>query len=295
MLYAQCGHPAVEVALRSHAERLDEFFRDLSRADLGAASLAFRLPHNASADGVTPRRDENGKLTYRSTNLRFHSAEDRVQELLMGPALYSDPALTVRELYQNALDACRYRAARTQYLQAAKGKATPWKPEISIRVVQDTDDRRVLECEDNGIGMGLQELGLFCEIGSRFVTLPDYVDESRRWKVHGVEMHPNSRFGIGVLSYFMVADELSIRTTRLSDQGYPGKQLNVRISGPGAMFRVSDEDDLVSDAGTLVRLFLREGYEHIECVDILRRLSLARDRRASPARPPVASGLRVRP
>ncbi|QFZ16527.1 wHTH domain-containing protein [Saccharothrix syringae] len=57
----------------------------------------------------------DGGLAYDSHGFRFRLADDRIQELLMGKQLYGDPGLAVRELYQNALDACRYRKARTEF------------------------------------------------------------------------------------------------------------------------------------------------------------------------------------
>lgn len=61
---------------------------------------------------------------------------------LLGPALYSQSplvAITLRELFQNARDAC-----------LSPGR----EPEISIKLEGDGDfTRGVLSCEDNGIGM----------------------------------------------------------------------------------------------------------------------------------------------
>ena len=67
------------------------------------------LPTHVAADGLRPLRRPDGRPRYDSVGFRFRLDDDRVQELLMGEQLYGDPALAIRELYQNALDACRYR------------------------------------------------------------------------------------------------------------------------------------------------------------------------------------------
>ena len=76
----------------------------------------------------------------------------------MGEQLYGDPALAIRELYQNALDACRYREARTEYLRRTRDPASDWAGRIRFAQGIDDDGRPYLDCVDNGIGMGVREL-----------------------------------------------------------------------------------------------------------------------------------------
>lgn len=45
--------------------------------------------------------------------------------------------------------------------------------------------------------------------------------------------HPNSQFGIGVLSYFMLADDFEVETCRMDREGRPGESLHAAISGSG--------------------------------------------------------------
>ena len=65
----------------------------------------------------------------------------------------------IRELYQNALDACRYREARTEYLRRTRDVRQPaWAGRIRFVQGVDEDGRPYLDCVDNGIGMGVREL-----------------------------------------------------------------------------------------------------------------------------------------
>ncbi|NBE54479.1 caspase family protein, partial [Streptomyces boluensis] len=240
-LTALCGHPAVELALKRHAESVDVLLRSLhdgaARTGSSLAPLA-GLPAYADARRVRPSGSAPANL---STGIRFRLADDRVQELLMGEQLYGDRGLAVRELYQNALDACRYREARTEYLRRTGTATAPWEGEIVFGEGTDDAGRPYLECADNGIGMGVTELQrAFSQGGARFVDLPEFAEEGAQWASLDppVDFMPVSRFGIGVLSYFMIADELVLWTCRLGRDGRPGRLLKVTIAGPGTLFRV---------------------------------------------------------
>ncbi|GAA2062090.1 hypothetical protein GCM10009801_04920 [Streptomyces albiaxialis] len=266
-LSAVCAHPAVQIALQEHAGRVDGLLRALNgtsgKHDPVASLPPFANPDRVRLGGNTPPGLSSG--------IRFHLAEDRVQELLIGEDLYGDAGLAVRELYQNALDACRYREARTEYLVRSGAALPAWEGRISFTQGVDEQGRPYLDCADNGIGMGVEELShTFSQGGSRFVDLPEYVEESAEWSRLDppVELHPNSRFGIGVLSYFMLADEITVHTCRLDREGRPGRELRVTIAGPGNLFRVEDVGP-GEEAGTRVRLHLTRRAARRSCVDQL--------------------------
>ncbi|MFC7306381.1 caspase family protein [Streptomyces monticola] len=262
-LRAVCQHPAVHLALAQHTEEVDGLLRELNRlsatADSSLAPLA-DLPAYAHAQDVQPASDTPYSLP---TGIRFRLDEDRVRELLMGEQLYKDRSLAIRELYQNALDACRYREARVEYLartgdrgERDGGQESSWQGEITFTEGRDEDGRAYLECTDNGIGMGVTELThSFSQGGARFVDLPEFVEERGQWDALDppVTLAPVSRFGIGVLSYFMIADEITVWTCRLDRDGRPGRLLKVTIAGPGTLFRVEDLGQ-GEEAGTRVRL-----------------------------------------
>jgi hypothetical protein len=270
-LKADCGHPAVRLALRDHARATDHLLRDINRS--AVLKPLHSLPPFADAGqvrltGNTPHHLPEG--------IRFHLAEDRVQELLVGESLYGRRTLAIRELYQNALDALRYREARHTFLRGTsagfRSRDGGWKGTIDFIQGADADGRPYLECRDNGIGMGVHELSsVFAQGGARFVDLPEFVEEQTAWAALDppVTVYPNSRFGIGVLSYFMLADEIEVRTCRLGRDGTPGRGLRVTIAGPGNLFRIADLGP-GDDAGTTVRLWMSpDTAAKVSCVDAL--------------------------
>lgn len=274
VLNATCHHPALGLALQQQAAALDALFGTVDIQAGGEPQMEplQDLPAHATADQVRAALTADGKLAYETTDLRFRLADDRIQKLLMGEQLYGDPALAIRELYQNALDACRYRGARTQYLRLRRPHVAEYRGRITFKQDVDARGRTYIECTDNGIGMGERELReVFSHAGMRFADLPEYLDEQAEWRDAGIELHPNSRFGIGVLSYFMLADDVSVTTCRLDRDGHPGQRLQVDIAGPGSLFHIQDLGRGY-EAGTTVRLYPRPSAELPSCTDLLRRL-----------------------
>ncbi len=274
VLNAECTHQAVDVALNEHAIEVTNVLQQIDTLASEIADLAplSDLPTHASADEVRSAFKPGGGAIYDGQGFRFRLADDRIQELLMGEQLYGDPALAVRELYQNALDACRYRTARTEYLRRTNVQLPEWHGEIAFEQGTDISGRRYLDCIDNGIGMGRRELtDVFSNAGVRFADLPEFIEEKAKWKELGISFHENSAFGVGVLSYFMIADEIVVTTCRLTRTGQPGRQLKVNIPGPGAVSRIQDLGPSNS-AGTVVRLILRDDDLSVSCVRILSRV-----------------------
>ncbi|WP_406125908.1 caspase family protein [Streptomyces canus] len=271
-LNAVCMHPAVQVALREHAARFDALLRDINRGDDQALAPLKGLPPYADGSRVSLHGNTPDQL---SDGIRFQLAEDRVQELLMGEQLYGDSELAVRELYQNALDAARYRECRTEFLRR-KGKSLQrYEGRIEFSQGVRPDGRPYLQCRDNGIGMGIKELStVFSQGGARFVDLSEYIEEQAAWEElpgEKLRLYPNSRFGIGVLSYFMLADEIVVETCRMGREGQQGNRLRVTIAGPGNFFGVEDLGP-GEDAGTTVQLLLSKGHRGVSCVEALEKV-----------------------
>ncbi|MEU3448018.1 ATP-binding protein [Streptomyces thermolilacinus] len=271
VLRAACSHEAVVEGLREAVGRMDEVLHAVTRtARERVAQPMPRLPVRLSADGVTP---VEGAFTGWA---RFRLDERRVRDLLMGVQLYKDRDLAVRELYQNALDACRYRRARTEYLDRTHPAATyTYEGSIVFEQGVDEDGRAYVDCRDDGIGMGEAELrGVFAHAGARFAEQPDFREERAAWARLDppVVLYPNSRFGIGVLSYFMLADELRVTTCRMGHDGMPGPVLEASVFGPGHLFRIVRTGERGDQPGTTVRLYLRDVDAQWSCPEVLGRL-----------------------
>ncbi|XKK36964.1 hypothetical protein HFP72_18615 [Nocardiopsis sp. ARC36] len=254
VLEAECHHEAVIEALREYVGRADELLHEIHRSVRKSVNQPVpELPVRLSADGVRPAEGVFDGWS------RFRIDERRARELLTGVQLYKNRDLAVRELYQNALDACRYRRARTEYLDRISAGSYAYEGRIDFTQGVDGDGRRYVDCSDDGVGMGEAELrGVFSHAGARFAEQPDYLMEREKWEALDppVRLYPNSRFGIGVLSYFMLADDIRVTTCRMGADGGPGPVLEASIHGPGHLFRIRRVAERGTAPGTTVRLYL---------------------------------------
>ncbi len=286
-LDAVCPHPAIHAALAGAVERADELACAVAEAaqrlPAGDAGLLAGVPARVTDRRLRPL-ESRGRRAYDVPLLRFQLDQTEVRELLMGERLYEGrPELALRELYQNAMDACRYRSMRWRYLKGQGREPRDWEGQISF--FQGEDGRgRYVECRDTGVGMGVEQLkSTFTKAGRRFEQSRSFRREQESWLRHDrtLRLHPNSRFGIGVFSYFMLADEMTIVTRPVDPDGVvAAKALLVHISSSGSLFRIREYDepggDAMPEGGTRVRLHLREGgaAADLSCVDVLRSLVL---------------------
>lgn len=147
---------------------------------------------------------ETYKRQFVINDMRLH-VNPSILRLLIAPLYGNNPSFGVRELLQNAVDACREREYLKQD-EKYKGKVT-----ISI----DTNDK-TLVITDNGIGMTEDVLrDYFLSIGSSY-------RESDEWKQNYTvnrksEVARTGKFGIGVLSAFLLGDAVNVTTRSVND------------------------------------------------------------------------------
>lgn len=276
-LHLVCDHPALHDAFDDIVQRADRAAATI-RTDLGLpVDLSGRLPRGftASASGLRPSTRPDETHAYQVPLARFQIAEEKVRELLMGRQLYGDPALAIRELYQNALDACSWRAIRQEYRRLKFGESADWKGRITFTQDTDEEGRPYIECTDNGVGMDIGTLEhVFGNAGERFVYRQEFRIEQAEWAALDppLRMISNSQFGVGVFSYFMLADEITVLTRHHSRNGVPDQDAHeVRIASSGSLFQIQPAQGLPG-GGTRVRLYLSGEADEISVLRTLRDL-----------------------
>jgi len=261
-LIGVCSDPAIEVAFESFAGRLRRLGAQL-RAASADAGLSPILESRLVTD-LAPRRD--GDLArYATPVTRLVMNTDRIRSLLMGEQLYGQPRLAIRELYQNALDACRHRSLRHDYLRrTGRLLDEAWEGEIAFRACYDEHGNvPVLECADNGVGMTGETLAeCFLSAGTRFVETPGFADEQANWLSYSDELrlYPNSTFGIGAYSYFMLADVVDVFTRVQLADGSLSDGAHLQVNSGSSVARISAWPEAATElphGGTIVRLHLR--------------------------------------
>jgi molecular chaperone HtpG len=190
----------------------------------------------------------------------FQLDQYKILELLTGHTLYNDTNVVLRELTQNAIDAVRLQYAdETGHVTAGQGG--------EVQVAWDPD-KRILEVRDDGTGMTQEVIEQnLLKVGASLYQEPKFRDQHPRFS-------PISRFGIGVLSTFMIADSVEIVTSHPSEQD--ARSLSLRsVHGKYLIRLLSKDSDEVPESirehGTIVRLLVRPSADIDDVAGTLRR------------------------
>lgn len=155
-----------------------------------------------------PWRAVKGSITvggHKPIPIKFELDRGKLLDLLVGHTLYNDPTVVIRELIQNAIDAVRFKF----YLEKKKNTNAKLG---QVKVYWDTKTRR-LTVKDSGIGMDKNVIdNNLMKVGASFYN-------SEEFKLENKDFSPISRFGIGVLTCFMVSDDIEIITIK-KEEGY---------------------------------------------------------------------------
>jgi molecular chaperone HtpG len=168
---------------------------------------------------------------------------------LLSNHLYSRPEVFVRELLQNAVDAI-----------TARQQLTPGHPgEISLAVTTARGKPPTLEATDNGIGLTEEEIHRF------LATIGETSKRDAAGRARGDFL---GQFGIGLLSCFVVSDEIVVVTRSARETG-PAVEWRGQVDGSYSV-RTLDVDIA---PGTQVYLTCRPGKEEIFRRDSIKDLA----------------------
>lgn len=185
----------------------------------------------------------------------FQIDREKILNLLIGHTLYNDTRVVLRELVQNSVDAVR--------LKKHKGEKSSYTPKIAVELKKD---ERKLIISDNGTGMTASTIkSHLLTVGSSFYSTDEFG-----------KAYPDftaiSRFGIGILTSFMIADEIEITTSHPDEQ----KARRININGPSGTYLIKlieknqlPEGFIDREHGTRIVLNLRSQSRRISLVSEL--------------------------
>ncbi len=253
-------HRAVEITV---AQINDELLTcrklaDQTHFDVCPGSQA-RLPHrwelpSAVTDDIRPR---DGLYVY--IDGAFRPDTGKLLHLLSGVGLYGNEMVAIRELLQNSFDAVRERIAYERLQARTRGdsileSAIADLNHVELRI-EFAPEGSWLICRDTGIGMNkkiIQDHLLVSGSGTRH----DILELERICNTAGFNLDRTGQFGIGVLSYFMLADQVVLRTKRSSLPGDSEQSAwRFETEGIGSFGELRRDRDMVD--GTEVKLRLR--------------------------------------
>ena len=190
--------------------------------------------------------DEHNITTegFEAKKLEFTIEQDNILKLLVGHTLYNDSSVVVRELTQNAIDAIKLQ----KILEKGKRKAT-YKGKITI---EWDSTNRILSFSDNGTGMTISDIeNYLLKVGASKYRQKQFQETYK-------EFNPISRFGIGILTCFMVANDIDIETNSVDADEVSFLCLR-NVNGKYLLKKKpkSQACQYIKDHGTIIKLHIR--------------------------------------
>jgi molecular chaperone HtpG len=255
VFHSVCDHPRIEYAVRNFCDMIDDEL-DGCRGVLSSINDHIRreelkkynikLPLIVDRSKISAKRDLlTDKPVYRYNNIRFVLNKESIIKILMGSSLYGNSVVALRELLQNSIDTCLLRKS------ICESNGYTYNPKIIVNL--DTREKKLI-VSDNGMGMNEDDINrYYSNIGTSFYN-------SREFKEIKLENSINftsiSRFGIGILSCFMISDIINLRTLKFKNIYDTDIPIEVVIEGYDNLFYITHGNQ--SEPGTMTTLELKE-------------------------------------
>jgi len=184
---------------------------------------------------------------FKKISIGFQFDRERMFEILGEEIYQGDPYVFLRELLQNSIDAIRMR--REILRKYAKIEPSDLGV-IHVKVEHLDNNDAIITWNDDGIGMDEYIIQNYLAVaGKSFYRSSDF-------EKIGLEMDPISRFGIGIMSCFIVADSIEIETYK--DPNLPPKSDPLKITIPDQIkqFRVEVLPEGFAPIGTTIRVYV---------------------------------------
>lgn len=261
---AKCSHPVIEASIHEFCTMIDH---ELSLCNNIISSLNdfhnaidrdlhIKLPLKVNREKIKTKTTIRNNPLYIYKDTKFNLSKTQVIELLMGTKLYGNPEVALRELLQNSIDACLLREAQE------KKWGNLYEPKISVKYYTEEGDD-ILEIIDNGTGMDEYIIdNYYSKIGSSFYKSKDFYNLKAE---SNAEFYPTSRFGIGILSCFMISDVLIVDTKRVYGPHKSSNPLNITVEGQESIFWIKEGHR--ETPGTTTKLILRKNRHPWENMD----------------------------
>lgn len=180
------------------------------------------------------------------SDLKMQMDYHAVINLLMGENVYGDKKHGLRELVQNAVDACRVMAEEAGRME--KYSYVSYIPKIQI--ILDYKKEKVIVM-DNGIGMGKDVLTkYFLNVGKSYYKSDEFLYQGKSY-------NPIGTFGIGFLACFMLSDSVTVETKHYTEQvGF-----TIELEKDSEFVCEKNHVELLGDSGTAIMLNLESVLE----------------------------------
>lgn len=181
--------------------------------------------------------------------ISFEVDRKRIVDLLIGEHLYRNRDVAIRELIHNSIDACKLRKQI--------------EPDTSFKISLRRPAQDILEVEDNGIGMDYSTAKRFLSI----VGASYYDSEEFKRFIEDKKFDPIARFGIGIMSCFLISEGVTIETRKKgfdpcrftidsTEKAWKYEKGSLENPGTKIVLRLSKEGKMINTRETLEKYFV---------------------------------------
>jgi molecular chaperone HtpG len=224
-----------------------QFEFDMSWAILGEVYGQFSYKLEIKFRRITSNLEDIdfvNKQSYLADNFYF-KANDEITKLLIAPLYGDDPKFGVRELLQNAIDACKER----EEIEIKAGNLA-YSPQIYISIENKADP--VFVIFDNGIGMDANIIkNYFLNAGASYRKSLEWQKEFLDAKGNTI-IRRSGRFGVGILAAFLIGFQIDVETSRL------GQAIGFKFSANLQSDQINVIKDESLEAGTRITIKINE-------------------------------------
>ncbi len=195
---------------------------------------------------------------FEKRQFQFSLDQEAILHLLVGHTLYNDSSVVLRELTQNCLDAISYQ----RFLEAKSGSIFT----DGLITIDWNSDKRVLTFTDNGTGMTMFDIeNYLLRVGASKYRDEEFMKQNK-------DFYAISRFGIGILTCFMIADDIDITTsTTESEEAICLSIRNVLGKYLVKYVQKSSLDSPINKHGTQIQLYIHEDVDMMQIEQNIRK------------------------
>lgn len=196
---------------------------------------------------------------YRYLPYCFTLDEERIYQLVMGKAIYANRLDAVRELIQNAVDACQLRDALMRRYQTSEEPTKHNRIILRYQEVDSNSSHPRLSVIDTGVGMDRWVIeNYLLKVGRSYYGSTEFMRSKAELMKNNLDFEPISEFGIGIMSCFMLGNHLELETAAWNSPRDDSKRRVLKIDGVGRLIEVKESahKGVASISGTRVTIEL---------------------------------------
>lgn len=184
-------------------------------------------------------------INYIAEKILFTSDQD-LAKLLVVPLYGDNPTFGIRELIQNSVDAIHERIFLEKLALTFIGN-------IDVSISHDQKEKYYFEIKDNGKGMSVKEIKNYFLIAGGTNRKSKEWDEFFIDNNKNVKLSKSGKFGVGILSAFLIGEELEVTTRRFDTK----QGLFFKTGINSSEIEVIKIDN--AEIGTTIKIYLKDG------------------------------------